>query len=72
MTEVKVRQNGPLIVTGENVTLVDWDGNAYPKKGGPFALCRCGTSQNKPFCDGAHNGVGFVAAETAPTDEALT
>ena len=72
MTEIKVRQNGPLVVTGEDVTLVDWNGNAYPAEKRPFALCRCGASQNKPFCDGAHNGVGFVAAEAAPTDEALT
>ena len=72
MTELKVRQNGPLVVTGGDVTLVDWNGNSYSVEKRPFALCRCGASQKKPFCDGAHNQVGFVAVEAATTDEPLT
>ena len=71
VTELKIRQDGPLVVSGEDVALIDWNGNAYSVKKRPFALCRCGASQNKPFCDGAHSGAGFVAGEAAPTDKAL-
>ncbi len=65
MTIIKVRQNGSLKVEGDDVTLVDWNGNEYviPKR--PFALCRCGGSTNKPFCDGTHSKIGFQAAEAA-------
>ena len=66
MANVKVRQNGPYVVEGDDVTLVDWNGNAYqiPNKRA-FALCRCGRSTNKPFCDGTHSRVGFQAAEAS-------
>jgi len=33
-----------------------------------YALCRCGESARKPYCDGAHGRVGFDGTETAPTD----
>ena len=51
MATIKVRQNGPYLVEGDDVTLVDWNGHAYqiPNKRS-FALCRCGGSMNKPFC----------------------
>ena len=65
MATIKVRQNGSLLVEGEDVKLIDWNGNEYyvPKK--PFALCRCGGSASKPFCDGTHKRIGFAAAEAA-------
>jgi CDGSH-type Zn-finger protein len=66
MTVIKVRKNGPLLITGDDVTLVDAQGKAYPVHEPTMALCRCGSSANKPFCDGAHNGAGFVASATAP------
>ena len=66
MTTIKVRKNGPLLVEGDDVTVVDWDGNVYEPAKRPFALCRCGASSNKPFCDGTHNKIGFQAAEAAP------
>jgi CDGSH iron-sulfur domain-containing protein 3 len=63
---IKVRQNGSLLVEGEDVKLVDWTGAEYivPKK--PFALCRCGQSKEKPFCDGSHKTCGFIGDQAAP------
>lgn len=63
---IKVRESGPLLVTG-SITLSDHLGNIYPvAEGANVALCRCGASQRKPFCDGTHKTCGFVATETAP------
>ena len=62
---IKVRQNGPYLVDGDDVTVVDWNGNPYTIAKRPFTLCRCGASQNKPFCDKSHSTVGFQAAEAA-------
>ncbi|MCY4601964.1 MAG: CDGSH iron-sulfur domain-containing protein [Acidobacteria bacterium] len=59
MTNIVVRNNGPLLVQGDDVTLVDADGNEIPIERRPFALCRCGASERKPFCDGSHNRIGF-------------
>ena len=64
-TVIKVRQNGSLLVDGEDATIVDWNGNAYELTRRPFALCRCGASTRKPFCDGTHSKIGFAAAEAA-------
>ena len=66
MVTIKVRQNGSLLVEGEDVKLIDWTGAEYvvPKK--PFALCRCGHSKEKPFCDAAHKACEFKADEPAP------
>ncbi len=51
-TTVIVGEQGPLIIKG-GATIVDKDGNEE-KKEGTVALCRCGLSANKPYCDGAH------------------
>jgi CDGSH-type Zn-finger protein len=68
MTEVdiKVRENGPYRVTGP-IRIVDADGTEYelPDDERPVALCRCGGSTTKPFCDGTHSRTGFEAAERA-------
>ena len=68
--EIKVRENGPYKVTGP-ITLIDADGNEFelPDDGKPVALCRCGGSTTKPFCDGTHSKVGFDAAERAVSKE---
>ena len=66
MVTIKVRQNGSLLVEGDDVKLIDWTGAEYivPKK--PFALCRCGQSKEKPFCDASHKACNFQASEGAP------
>jgi len=58
-------ENGPNLVRGP-VRLVGPDGQDMPHKD-PFALCRCGGSHHKPFCDGTHRQIGFQApgAKTA-------
>ena len=65
MTDVTItiRKNGPLIVSGP-VTLKDADGTVFEAKE-TMALCRCGASTKKPYCDGTHSKVGFDAAERA-------
>lgn len=71
---IKVRENGPLVVTGP-FTLTDSDGGVYElPPGSAVALCRCGGSLNKPFCDKSHSRIGFAAAEraVAAADDAIT
>ena len=65
MAYVKIEtiKHGPYIVTGE-VELIDADGNKFPAEK-RMALCRCGASTEKPFCDGTHSKIGFKAAEKA-------
>jgi CDGSH-type Zn-finger protein len=58
-TTIQVRNNGPLRLEGE-ITLVDAAGNPFGLGGRTVvSLCRCGHSENKPFCDGAHGRNGF-------------
>lgn len=61
---IKVRDDGPLKVTGP-VRVVDTDGGEFALPEGAFALCRCGHSQSKPFCDGSHREAGFTDAGRA-------
>ena len=55
---VKISKNGPLLVM-QPVKLVDADGTELNPDKFPVALCRCGESANKPYCDGAHSKCGF-------------
>ena len=57
MPTIKVRKNGPYLITG-TVELTDHEGNVIESKEN-FVLCRCGHSKNKPFCDGSHKEVFF-------------
>jgi len=59
MADVKIQalKNGPLLVTG-TIEVVDGDGKPLPAKL-PAALCRCGHSSAKPFCDGSHRKNNF-------------
>ena len=63
MSDIKITiyENGPCVIPG-NATYMDADGNEVTTKGKSIALCRCGLSANKPFCDGAHKKGGFEAA----------
>lgn len=55
-TTVDVRPNGPLLLRG-NITLTAPGGE--PRTEYRVALCRCGASENKPFCDNSHRAIGF-------------
>ena len=55
---VEVLENGPLLVQGTLKVKLK-DGSEETKKRST-AFCRCGASQNKPYCDGAHSQQGFV------------
>ena len=55
--EVRASAQGPLLVRG-GVRVLDAEGNVL-YEGEKAALCRCGGSQNKPFCDGTHKTNGF-------------
>ena len=59
-TTVEPRPNGPLFVRG-HVRIVDEDGQLI-REDTRAALCRCGGSENKPFCDGSHRRIGFRTA----------
>lgn len=66
---IRVQENGPYLVYGA-ITVADADGSVYDtsqKK--VVALCRCGGSTTKPFCDGTHSRKGFAAAERAVRNE---
>ena len=77
---VKVQPNGPYVVTGsvplrtkrpvvsEHGEPLTWLTGEVTDEGAAYALCRCGGSANKPYCDGTHAGNGFDGTETAPTD----
>ena len=60
MSEIKITasENGPYVISG-SATYVDADGNEQTTPGKAIALCRCGQSSNKPFCDGTHRKVNF-------------
>jgi CDGSH-type Zn-finger protein len=61
-TRVIVRNNGPLRVEGDNITIADETGKIWGLAGRKVvSLCRCGCSNNKPFCDGSHTRVGFMS-----------
>ena len=80
---VTVSKNGPYIVTG-NIPLskmtigTNSDGGSekweqsqtFPIQQ-KYALCRCGQSKQKPFCDGTHAKIGFVGTETASREPYL-
>ena len=60
--KITVKDNGPYVIDGE-FQLVDAQGNEIPAT--KRALCRCGGSTTKPFCDGTHSKIGFQGAISA-------
>jgi CDGSH-type Zn-finger protein len=70
--KITIRPNGPYKVEDPDgvIELTDPAGNKIDLSGKPtIALCRCGASVNKPFCDGTHSKIGFQAAEAAVVAE---
>ena len=63
---IQVLPKGPHLISGK-VSLVDASGNRI-EAAEKFALCRCGASTKKPFCDGTHTKIGFDAAAAAVPD----
>ncbi|MBU6243374.1 MAG: CDGSH iron-sulfur domain-containing protein [Acidobacteria bacterium] len=56
---MRIKENGSIRITG-TVDIVDVDGNVIETKT-DFSLCRCGHSNDKPWCDGSHKAAGFEA-----------
>ena len=62
--EIKPAPNGPLLVKGMDQIVRYTDGKEF-EGGETTALCRCGASKNKPFCDGTHQTIGFTDEKAA-------
>ena len=68
--KITVRPNGPLQVEGA-IALTDANGKQWALAGKPAVfLCRCGASENRPFCDGAHKRIDFQSAPRPSTPPA--
>ena len=67
--KIRMRPNGPFLIEGP-FTLTDSAGNTFSLNADKpaIALCRCGQSGNRPFCDGTHNRCGFESDEQAPAE----
>jgi CDGSH-type Zn-finger protein len=82
VTTIRCRENGPLVIElphdeqGRPLAAIrvnDHLGQAFqlPSQKRAVALCRCGHSATRPFCDGSHRDCGFLARETASNDTNL-
>jgi len=58
-----IRENGPCALKAE----IQMDGESETQT--RLTLCRCGASKNKPYCDGSHSAIGFVATGEPPVQE---
>jgi CDGSH-type Zn-finger protein len=77
MKKITVTENGPYlveggvpiahqhIVTNDEGESLEWREGAAVPAPAKYALCRCGSSRTKPFCDGTHKRMGFDGTETA-------
>ncbi|MEO2139187.1 MAG: CDGSH iron-sulfur domain-containing protein [Thermoleophilia bacterium] len=59
-TEISLKENGPILVSGD-FSLTSEDGQPFTDLNPTIALCRCGLSANKPFCDGSHSREGWTS-----------
>src|ERR1700759_241746 len=69
---VLIKKTGPYVLSGDlsQLEIADADGKKVDISGKQaIALCRCGASTNKPFCDGTHSKIGRLAAEPAVKPE---
>jgi len=65
-TRITVNNNGSLRVEGDDFEIVDSEGRTFGLGGRTrVTLCRCGKSENKPFCDSAHKRCGFESVIVA-------
>ena len=60
--------NGPLLVRGPFEILTP-TGEVIPPRRKTVALCRCGVSSLKPFCDGSHKAIGFRTEQEPPVPQ---
>ncbi|HXH21406.1 MAG TPA: CDGSH iron-sulfur domain-containing protein [Dehalococcoidia bacterium] len=68
---ITVTAAGPYLVRGD-VAIIDSKGNRFAHKGDVVALCRCGGSARKPFCDGTHARIGFSDQASAAAAAAIS
>jgi CDGSH-type Zn-finger protein len=65
MSKITCNNNGPLRIEGD-FTIYDAAGKAFDVAGrSVISLCRCGASENKPFCDGSHKKINFTSSVEA-------
>lgn len=73
---IKLKHNGPLFITAEDaaaLVLTDHTGELIPlPPGKSIALCRCGASKRKPFCDASHRAIGFDGTCAPPSEPPST
>lgn len=60
--KIRLRENGSLVLDLPEGASFVLNGEERVLERAKLALCRCGHSENKPFCDGSHKSVGFQAA----------
>ena len=65
-TKITVKANGSLSIEGNDIELLDSQGNKFDLNGRTkISLCRCANTANPPFCDGAHKHCGFESVVVA-------
>jgi CDGSH-type Zn-finger protein len=65
-TKILIKSNGSIKVEGDDFEIVDMDGNKFELYGRTkVSLCRCGQSNNKPFCDSTHKTCGWESVIVA-------